>query len=380
MRPIAMVDLHGQYQKIKKEILNGIESVIESTAFINGNDVLEFSTELASFMQVQHVIPCANGTDALQIALMALDLEQDDEIIIPSFNYVALAEVVKLLKLKPVYADVHPTYYTLDPQSVRDKLTSKTKVIAPVHLFGQCAPMEELLQIAKEHNLLIIEDNAQAIGAEYTFSDGTKRKAGTMGTIGTTSFFPSKNLGCYGDGGAIFTQDAELGKKIKSIANHGQRVKYIHDLVGVNSRLDTIQAVILRVKLPHLVEYNLARNKVAAFYDTAFKHLAPFIEIPQRAPYSDHVFHQYTMVLNGINREDFKTFLATHHIPTMVYYPIPIHQQNAYQTKDILPVSEHLANCVVSLPISTEMDEEQLNYIVECVKLFVQQVKSASER
>lgn len=371
-----MVDLHGQYLKIKDEVLKGIESVIDSTAFINGPEVRTFSKELGKYLDVNYVIPCANGTDALQIALMALDLKPGDEVIIPSFNYVALAEVVKLLGLKPVYADVHPRFYTLNPNSVKQKITDKTKVIAPVHLFGQCAPMEQLLNIAKEYNLYVIEDNAQAIGADYTFSDGTIKKAGTIGHIGTTSFFPSKNLGCYGDGGAIFTQDSVLGEKIKSIANHGQKIKYIHDLVGVNSRLDTLQAAILLAKLPHLDEYNTQRNQVADFYDDAFKSLKPFIETPERADYSTHVFHQYTMILNGIDREKFKSYLASKNIPSMVYYPIPIHQQNAYKTNEDLAVSEFLASCVISLPISTEMEKEQLDYIADNISSFISQESS----
>ncbi len=374
-----MVDLHGQYLKIKEEVLSGIEAVIDSSSFINGAEVKHFANELGKYLHVNHVIPCANGTDALQIALMALELEPDDEVIIPSFNYVALAEVVKLLGLKPVYADVHPHYYTIDPHSVREKITAKTKVIAPVHLFGQCAPMEELIQIAKEFNLFVIEDNAQAIGADYTFKDGSTQKAGTIGHIGTTSFFPSKNLGCYGDGGALVTQDAILGAKLQCIANHGQKVKYIHDMVGVNSRLDTIQAAILLAKLPHLDEYNAARNKVATYYDNAFKEFSPTIEIPARASYSTHVFHQYTLVLNGVDRESFKLYLASKKIPSMVYYPIPIHRQNAYKTEDVIPISEHLAQNVVSLPISTEMDEDQLKYIVENIQSFVKQESSASK-
>jgi len=378
MKQISMVDLHGQYLKIKDEVLSGIESVIESTAFINGPAVREFSFDLGTYLDVHSVIPCANGTDALQIGLMALELNQGDEVIIPSFNYVALAEVVVLLGLKPVYADVHPEFFTLDPNSVREKITPRTKVIAPVHLFGQCAPMEELLEIAKEFGLYVIEDNAQAIGADYVFSNGKKQKAGTIGDFGTTSFFPSKNLGCYGDGGAIFTQNKELGDKIKSIANHGQRIKYIHDLVGVNSRLDTLQAVILKAKLPHLDTYINQRNKVADFYDNALAELSPLIKTPKRAStYSSHVFHQYTLLLNGIDRDTFRAYMASKEIPTMVYYPIPLHHQNAYRTEETILVSENLVNNVVSLPISTEMDEEQLVYITENVKSFLKETATS---
>jgi UDP-2-acetamido-2-deoxy-ribo-hexuluronate aminotransferase len=377
MKPISMVDLQGQYYKIKQEVLAGIESVIERAAFINGPEVQSFATELEAYLQVNTVIPCANGTDALQVALMALDLQPGDEVIIPSFNYVALAEVTALLGLKPVFVDVDPLYYTLDPEAVKAAIGPKTKVLAVVHLFGQCAPMEALLAIAADKGLYVIEDNAQAIGANYTFSDGRVMKAGTMGHIGTTSFFPSKNLGCYGDGGAIFTPHEDLGKILKAIANHGQSVKYVHDRVGVNSRLDTLQAAILRAKLPHLESYNAARLEVANFYDQAFASLYPVLQTPQRAPYSSHVFHQYTLKLSPhVDREALRAFLAAKQIPTMVYYPIPLHQQQAYLTPIRLTTSEMLASQVISLPISTEMDTEQLHYITEAVHAFMAQQRA----
>jgi UDP-2-acetamido-2-deoxy-ribo-hexuluronate aminotransferase len=370
MKPIQMVDLNGQYQKIKKEVLAEIEGVIDSSSFINGPIVKTFSKNLESFLQVNHVIPCANGTDALQIALMALNLKSGDEVIIPSFNYVALAEVTALLGLKPVFVDVHPEFFTIDPLKIEEKITAKTKVIAPVHLFGQSAPMEEIMKIAKKHNLFVVEDNAQAIGATYTFSDGSQKYAGTIGHIGTTSFFPSKNLGCFGDGGAVFTQDETLGNTLKMIANHGQKVKYIHDVVGVNSRLDSIQAAILNVKLRYLNEYNLARKKVADFYSSNFQNLKDIISTPKLAPYSTHVFHQYTLKIKPELRDALRESLNANGVPSMIYYPIALHKQKAYETSDTIPISEGLASSVISLPISTEMDLEQLNHIVNSVNDF----------
>jgi UDP-2-acetamido-2-deoxy-ribo-hexuluronate aminotransferase len=370
MKKIQMVDLNGQTEKIKKEILSEIMDVIESSAFINGHQVRTFATSLGEFTKSKHVIPCANGTDALQIAFMALNLEPGDEVIIPSFNYVALAEVATLLYLKPIFADVHPEYFTIDPKSIREKITENTKAIAPVHLFGQCAPMEEIMDIAKEFNLFVVEDNAQAIGAYYTFSNGVKKQAGTIGDIGTTSFFPSKNLGCFGDGGAIFTQNDELGQLLKMIANHGQRIKYTHDIIGVNSRLDTIQAAILNVKIKHLNEYIQERLKVADAYDKGLKELSAYFTTPKRAEKSTHVFHQYTLILKDIDRDSLRSYLASKEIPTMVYYPIALHQQKAYFSEDVLPVSESLTSKVLSLPVSTEMDEEQINYIIQEIKSY----------
>jgi UDP-2-acetamido-2-deoxy-ribo-hexuluronate aminotransferase len=370
MKKIQMVDLNGQTEKIKQEILSEIGEVIESSAFINGPQVRKFASSLGDYTKSKHVIPCANGTDALQIAFMALNLEPGDEVIIPAFNYVALAEVASLLYLNPVFVDVHPEYFTIDPQSVREKITENTKVIAPVHLFGQCAPMEEIMDIAKEFNLYVVEDNAQAIGAEYTFSNGVKQQAGTIGDIGTTSFFPSKNLGCFGDGGAIFTQNDELAQQLKVIANHGQRVKYIHDTIGINSRLDTMQAAILNVKLKHLDAYSQARLKVADAYDQGLKELSDYLTTPRRFDKSTHVFHQYTLMLKSIDRDSLRSFLASKEIPTMVYYPISLHQQKAYSTDDKLLVSEALTSKVLSLPISTEMDTEQINYIIQEIKSY----------
>jgi UDP-2-acetamido-2-deoxy-ribo-hexuluronate aminotransferase len=372
MKPIQMVDLKSQYEEIQEEIQKSLLNVLEETAFINGPQVREFAVSLGEYLQADHVIPCANGTDALQIALMALELEEGTEVLIPSFNYVALAEVTALLKLKPVFVEVDPVYYTIDPLDIEHRIGPRTRVIAPVHLFGQCAPMEEIMAIAEQYNLFVIEDNAQAIGANYTFSDGSTKKAGTIGHIGTTSFFPSKNLGCYGDGGAVFTNDLELGQRIKMIANHGQKVKYIHDVVGVNSRLDTMQAAILNVKIKHLDHYNTERHKVAQFYNESFAKLSDFIITPQTADYSTHVFHQYTMVLKNIDREAFRNYLASKQIPTMVYYPFPIHKQKAYAQNVSLPICEFLAANVVALPISPNMQAEQLNYIVQNVSEYIQ--------
>lgn len=367
MQKISMVDLRNQYVKIEQEIQDAIQGVLAHTVFINGPEVRAFSQNLGDYLGANHIIPCANGTDALQIALMSLELQPGDEVIIPAFNYVALAEVAALLKLKPVFVDVDPHYFTIDPQSVLQHITSKTKVIAPVHLFGQCAPMKEIKAIAQKHGLYVIEDNAQAIGSVYQWENGTKSHAGTIGDIGTTSFFPSKNLGCYGDGGAISTQSVDLFDKLKMIANHGQKIKYIHDVVGVNSRLDTLQAAILKVKLAYLDQYNDARRAVADAYDKAFAPLAPIVKTPQRAPYSTHVFHQYTLQIPAEQREDFRAYLAAKDIPTMVYYPIALHHQKAYTQQIDLPISTLLADSVVSLPISTEMTDEQVAYICEHV-------------
>ena len=366
MHKIQMVDLKRQYDKIKPEVDKAIQQVINTTAFINGSDVQEFSKELAAYLGVKHVIPCANGTDALQIALMALGLQPGDEVITPSFTFIATVEVVALLRLKPVFVDVDAESYTMDPESLKNAITSNTKAIIPVHLYGQTANMEAILAIASAHNIPVIEDNAQAIGGDYTFTDGRKVKTGAMGQIGTTSFFPSKNLGCYGDGGAIFTNDDELAEKMKMVANHGQKTRYYHEIVGCNSRLDSIQAAILRIKLRHLDEYCEARRKAAEYYDNAFSN-HPNIKTPYKAPYSYHVYHQYTMQLQGVNRDAVVEKMTERGIPTMIYYPVPSHKQNMFKElggdKFKLPVTDYLQECVVSLPIHTELSEEELKYI-----------------
>jgi UDP-2-acetamido-2-deoxy-ribo-hexuluronate aminotransferase len=373
MHPIQMVDLKRQYLPIKAEVDAAIQEVIDTTSFINGKVVTEFSHDLRKYLSVNHVIPCANGTDALQIALMALDLQPGDEVITPSFTYIATTEVIALLRLKPVFVEVDPQTFCIDPAAIRKAITPRTKAIVPVHLYGQAAPMEEILAIAKEQGLYVVEDNAQAIGAEYRFSNGETRKTGTMGHIGCTSFFPSKNLGAYGDGGAIFTNDEALANRLSMIANHGQSKRYYHDLVGCNSRLDSIQAAVLRVKLKHLDRYNEARNRVAAHYDEAFRSL-PSVTTPFRAGYSTHVFHQYTMLLDGIDRDQLHQYLAEKGIPSMIYYPVPAHRQKMFahfdagQTK--LEVTDWLTQRVLSLPIHTEMDEEQMQFISESVVNF----------
>ncbi len=370
MRKLAMVDLVSQYEKIKPEIDKAVLDVIASSAFINGPEVKSFQAELEKYLDAKHVIPCANGTDALQIAMMALNLQPGDEVITGNFTYVATAEVIALLKLKPVLVDVFEDTFTIDPAAVEKAITPKTKAIVPVHLFGQCAKMEEIMAIAKKHNLYVIEDVAQAIGADYSFADGSKKKAGTIGDIGCTSFFPSKNLGCYGDGGAIFTDNDDVAKKIRMVANHGQSVQYYHDEIGVNSRLDSMQAAILRIKLRHLDEYAAARNKVAAYYDKAFAN-HPKVKIPVRDPKSTHVFHQYTLVLNGVDRTAMRDFLAAKGIPSMIYYPVPLHLQKAYMDprykKGDFPVTEHLCKNVISLPMHTEMSDADMEFIVSGV-------------
>lgn len=377
-----MVDLKSQYQKIKDEVDAGIREVIDSTAFINGPAVKEFATDLEKYLDVAHVIPCANGTDALQIAMMGLGLKPGDEVITADFTYVATAEVIALLQLTPVLVDVDPDTFNIDPEAVRKAITPKTKAIVPVHLFGQCAPMEELEALAKEHNLFIIEDTAQAIGAEYTYSDGRKAKAGTMGHVGATSFFPSKNLGCFGDGGAIFTNDQALADKIRMIANHGQTVRYYHDSIGVNSRLDSIQAAILKVKLKHLDEYAAARNKVADYYDRAFKDIE-YLETPARFERSTHVFHQYTLKATGIDRFKMQEALAEKGVPSMIYYPVPLHLQKAYRDERYkegdFPITEQLCSQVISLPMQTELDDEQLKHIVTEVISYVNQKHNIKE-
>jgi dTDP-4-amino-4,6-dideoxygalactose transaminase len=364
-----MVDLKGQYLKIKEEVDKGIQEVIDGTAFINGPAVKEFQADFEKYLGVKHVIPCANGTDALQIAMMALGLKPGDEVITADFTYVATAEVIGLLGLTPVLVDVYPDTFTIDVAAIEKAITPKTKAIVPVHLYGQCADMEAIMELAKKHNLYVIEDVAQAIGSDYTFKNGTKQKAGTIGTVGCTSFFPSKNLGCYGDGGAMYTDDEELAKKLKMISHHGQSVQYVHDVLGVNSRLDTIQAAILKVKLKHLDDYAAARNKVAAHYDKAFAN-HPHIKTPVRFKHSDHVFHQYTMQIVDADRNKLREYLAERNIPSMIYYPIPLHKQKAYAQDGNYPVTEKLCATVLSLPIHTEMDEETLHYITDNVLSF----------
>jgi UDP-2-acetamido-2-deoxy-ribo-hexuluronate aminotransferase len=370
MKNIQMVDLQGQYAKIKNEVNAAIQEVIDTTAFINGPQVKAFSNELAAHLQVKHVVPCANGTDALQIAMMALDLQPGDEVITTSYTYVATCEVIALMKLTPVFVEVNPDTFTMDPTALEQAITSKTKAIVPVHLYGQCADMERILEIAQRHQLAVIEDTAQAIGAIYTFSDGRKVAAGCMGTVGTTSFFPSKNLGCYGDGGALFTNDDQLAERLNMVANHGQKKKYYHDIVGVNSRLDTMQAAILRCKLPYLDAYSAARQEVAAAYDKAFDG-HPNLKIPVRNPKSTHVFHQYTLTTCNVDRDAFQAFLKERGVPTMIYYPLPVHLQQGYRDAKFEPGSlsgsEELCKNVISLPIHTEMDAKTLQYIIGTV-------------
>lgn len=370
MQKIEMVDLKSQYQRIKPAVDNAIMEVIENAQFIKGPQVKTFEENLSKYLNVKHSIAVANGTDALQIAMMALGLEPGDEVITADFTYVATAEVIALLKLKPVLVEVNPHTFNIDPAAIEAAITPKTKAIVPVHLFGQSADMESILKIAKAHNLFVIEDNAQAIGADYTFSDGRKAKTGTMGDIGSTSFFPSKNLGCYGDGGALFTNNDELAQKIRMIANHGQSVQYYHDEIGVNSRLDTLQAALLDVKLPYLDSYCAARQKVADAYDQAFAN-HPHLKTPVRANFSTHVFHQYTLTLCGVDRSELRAKLAERGIPAMIYYPLPLHNQKAYKdsayTDEKFPITTSLCANVLSLPIHTEMGEDQLTYIIKNV-------------
>jgi UDP-2-acetamido-2-deoxy-ribo-hexuluronate aminotransferase len=374
MRPIQMVDLKTQYSSIKNDIDLAIHDVLETTAFINGKAVTDFSRNLAVYLGIDHVIPCANGTDALQIALMGLGLEPGDEVITPSFTFIATTEVVALLRLKPVFADVDAKTFCLDPVSLEKQITNKTRAIVPVHLYGQSAPMKEILEIAEKYNLKVVEDNAQAIGGDYTFPGGNKFKTGTLGTVGTTSFFPSKNLGAYGDGGALFTKDEALAEVFKMIANHGQKKRYYHEIVGCNSRLDSIQAAILNVKLPLLNKYIDKRRVAADYYDKAFAG-HPKITTPFRAPYSNHVFHQYTLMIEGADRNKLNEFLAARNIPSMIYYPVPAHRQNmfsAFQSgKQKLDITDWLTDRVISLPMHTELDEEQLKFISSGVLEFL---------
>lgn len=362
---IQMVDLKGQYMKIKPEVDAAIQNVIDNTAFINGPVVKEFAKNLSNYMGGCNVIPCGNGTDALQIALMALDLKPGDEVIVPAFTYVASAEVIGLLGLTPVMVDVDYDTFNVTVENCKKALSDKTKAIIPVHLFGQSCDMEPILAFAKEHNLYVIEDNAQAIGAEYTFSDGHKEKTGTMGTIGCTSFFPSKNLGCYGDGGAIFCKDDELAEKLRMIANHGQKVKYHHSVIGCNSRLDSIQAAILNVKLKHLDEYGQARYAAASYYTEKLKAFDPeqkFFITPKELENSTHVYHQYTLKIKNGKRDALKRFLADAGIPSMIYYPLPLQEQEAFKpitrAAENLTIAKDIAYSVLSLPVHTEMTKE----------------------
>jgi dTDP-4-amino-4,6-dideoxygalactose transaminase len=373
MRKIQMVDTKNQYLAIKAEVDGAIQEVLDSAAYINGKVVKDFAQNLSTYLGVEHVIPCANGTDALQIAMMALDLKPGDEIITPSFTYIATTEVVALLGLKPVFVDVDPISFCMDIESLKKAITPKTKLIVPVHLYGHAAPMEEIMEIAKANNLFVIEDNAQAIGCDYTFSNGVTKKTGTIGHIGATSFYPSKNLGAFGDGGALCTNDKALADKMTMIANHGQSARYYHDVVGCNSRLDSIQAAILNIKLKKLDAYNSARQSVAKYYSDAFASIQQIVA-PSQLKYSTHVYHQYTLQLKGVDRDKFIAHLAAKEIPCMIYYPVPGHLQKMFgeqkNTNWNLPITDKLTPCVCSLPVHTEMDEEQLAYIVDGVKSF----------
>ncbi len=374
MRPIQMVDTKTQYQKIKEEVDQAVLGVMESSAFINGKPVQDFAANLSNYLGVKHTIPCANGTDALQIAMMALGLQPGDEVITPSFTYIATTEVIALLRLTPVFVEVDPKTFCIDPAELEKVITPKTKAIVPVHLYGQAAPMEEIMSIAKKHGLFVIEDNAQAIGCDYE-QGAIRQKTGTIGDIGATSFYPSKNLGAFGDGGAIFTNDDTLADKLRMIANHGQSRRYFHDLVGCNSRLDTMQAAILDIKLRQLDEYNAARRSAADFYDNAFAGHAS-IKTPFRASYSKHVFHQYTLLIedgdnSAAKRNGLNEFLAMHKIPSMIYYPVPGHRQRMFEQFNVsakrMPVTDWLTERVISLPIHTELEEAQLQFITSKV-------------
>lgn len=374
MKPIQMVDLKGQYQQIKSQVDSSIQSVIDSAAFINGPEVKNFQQELEEYLNVKHVIPCANGTDALQIAMMGLGLNEGDEVITVDFTFAATVEVIALLKLTPVLVDVDRASFNMDIDVLKKAITPKTKAIVPVHLFGQCANMEAILEVANEHNLVVIEDTAQAIGADYTFSNGTVKKAGTIGDVGTTSFFPSKNLGCYGDGGAIFTNKDELAFTIRGIVNHGMYKRYYHDVVGVNSRLDSIQAAILRSKLPNLNVYCQARRKAAAYYNEAFA-VSRKIITPITDSFTTHVFHQYTLNLIDVDRDGLHQHLLDNNIPCAIYYPVPLHRQKAYADErydeDDFKITNELVKSVISLPMHTELEEEQLQFITQTILEFI---------
>jgi len=374
MKPLQMVDTKTQYQKIKTEVDAAVIAVMESSQFIGGKVVNDFANNLAAYHKSKHLIPCANGTDALQIAMMALGIKAGDEVITPSFTYIATVEVAALLGIKPVFVEVDPKTFCIDANAIEKAITPKTKAIVPVHLYGHAADMEPIMAIAKKHNLFVIEDNAQAIGNDYTFSDGTVKKTGTIGDIGCTSFYPSKNLGAFGDGGAITTEDDALAEKLRMIASHGQKVRYYHDVVGCNSRLDAMQAAILDIKLKHLDEYIAARIKAADFYDAAFAGNQK-ITVPFRAANNRHVFHQYTLLLEGVDRDALHQFLADNGVPSMIYYPVPAHRQkmfDAFGGSDfVLPTTDWLTERVISLPIHTELDEEQQQFIVSKVLEFV---------
>ena len=381
MKKIQMVDLQSQYEKIKPEVDKAINNVVASAAFINGPEVKNFQSELEEYLGVKHVIPCANGTDALQIAMMGLGLEQDDEVITADFTFAATVEVIALLKLTPVLVDVDPNSFNIDLEALERAITPKTKAIVPVHLFGQCANMEAILKIAEKHKLYVIEDTAQAIGADFTFSDGTTKKAGTIGTIGTTSFFPSKNLGCYGDGGAIFTDDDELAHTIRGMVNHGMYKRYYHDVVGVNSRLDSIQAAVLRLKLPHLDDYCASRRNAARYYNNGFKS-NPNIVTPVTEKCGEicdtcncHVFHQYTLKITNGKRDALHQHLMDKGIPNAIYYPVPLHSQKAYvddrYKESQFKVTNDLVNTVISLPMHTELEKAQQDLIIQTIMDFV---------
>lgn len=374
MKKISMVDLNGQYLRIKPEVDQAIQRVIDSAVFIKGTEVKEFEAELAGYLGVKHVIACANGTDALQIGLMALGLKPGDEVITPGFTFISTVEVSSLLGLKPVLAEVEPGTFNIDINSLKSVITPKTRAIIPVHLFGQCANMEEIMHIANQHGIMVIEDVAQALSADYTFTSGKKTKAGTMGHMACTSFFPSKNLGCFGDGGAMMTNDSGLAGTLSAITHHGMRQRYYYDITGVNSRLDTLQAAILRIKLRYLDAYSASRNKAAAWYDKKLSGIKG-LTIPERSAFSSHVFHQYTLKLNGINREALMKFLESKGIPSMIYYPLPSHLQQAFKylgyKEGDFPVSEELCRTVLSLPMHTELDEEQLQHITGNIIDFV---------
>lgn len=370
-----MVDLKGQYEQIKSEVDSSVLEVIESTAYINGPKVHEFQKSLEEYLGVRNVIPCANGTDALQIAMMGLGLKPGDEVITADFTFAATVEVIALLGLTPVLVDVEPDTFNVDVEAIKKAITPNTKAIVPVHLFGQCANMEAIMNIAKEHNLYVIEDNAQGIGATYTYSDGSKAKTGTISHVASTSFFPSKNLGCYGDGGAIFTNDDELAHIIRGIVNHGMYRRYYHDVVGVNSRLDSIQAAILNAKLPRLDEYNERRKEAARKYDEAFKD-QPNIITPYRDGGDDnHVFHQYTLKIKNVDRDALAQHLNDNGIPCGVYYPVPLHSQKAYldsrYNEEDFMVTNQLVKEVISLPMHTELDDEQIDFITNTIISFV---------
>ncbi len=374
MKKIQMVDLQTQYAKIQPQVDKAVKEVFESAAFINGPEVKQFQADLEQYLGVKHVIPCANGTDALQIAMMGLGLEQGDEVITADFTFAATVEVIALLKLTPVLVDVEADSFNMDIDALKKAITPKTKAIVPVHLFGQCANMDAVLEVAKAHNLYVIEDTAQAIGADYTFKNGTVKKAGTIGDVGTTSFFPSKNLGCYGDGGAIFTNNDELAHTLRGMVNHGMYKRYYHDVIGVNSRLDSVQAAVLRIKLPHLDEYCKARQKAAAYYNDGFA-VADQIITPIINAYTTHVFHQYTLRLVGVDRDALHRHLLDQGIPNAIYYPVPLHLQKAYADaryrEEDFKITNELVETVISLPMHTELEPEQQDFIIKTILEFI---------